>query len=559
MALDVLFCSWSRGGTLRACIGAVCGGESNFFSNELASHKSLSGSWTPSISAGTHTVKLQACVKSGATINLDANDSLSWVVHTGNGSTGGGSADNLGDHTATQNLVLGSNYISGDGDNEGIQVDASGNVTFAQDATFSGNVGIGTTVPSGKLDIEGGDVFLRTGTLTNTSANEDLSVSGNVEVDGIFYGDGSGLTNIPTTGIANNAITVDKIDFASSNGLNIPQLASDPGSGTEGQLYYNTADDKLKVYANGSWSEVGTSSGGSNGVWVNFDGHDCGGGSCTIRDSNGVSSVVRNAAGDYTINFSSNQANDGYAVSSDCSNGFTSDASYSFSQTIGTKSVSAVRIICRHYTSGATYDSRHVSVILADSNGVGGGTAGIDDQASSTALKINSSGNVGIGTTGPAVKLDVSGEIKVGNSGIACSGTTEGSQRYNSTTKLMEFCNGTSWTTFGGLTYSESPQQTVRTSGTAVTWLHGAGAMPKRFGAYLVAITANNGYSIGDRIALSAVDGDGARQEALYSNSTQIGWNSVNTQIIRADKTGTSNFNIVNNDTNWRIVFWIMN
>jgi len=59
-----------------------------------------------------------------------------------------------------------------------------------------GTVGIGTSAPSGVLDTEGGDVFIGTGTLTNASADDDLSVEGNLEVDGVIYGDGSGLTGV---------------------------------------------------------------------------------------------------------------------------------------------------------------------------------------------------------------------------------------------------------------------------------------------------------------------------------------------------------------------------
>lgn len=63
-------------------------------------------------------------------------------------------------------------------------------------------------------------------------------------------------------------------------------------------------------------------------------------------------------------------------------------------------------------------------------------------------VTVKANGNVGIGTTDPKAKLDVSGEVRTGNSGLACSATTEGAQRYNSTDKVMEYCNGTVWTDF---------------------------------------------------------------------------------------------------------------
>ena len=60
------------------------------------------------------------------------------------------------------------------------------------------------------------------------------------------------------------------------------------------------------------------------------------------------------------------------------------------------------------------------------------------------------SGNVGIGTTTPAAKLEIDGEVKIGNTGAVCSASNEGATRYNSSSKTMEFCNGTSWSEFGG-------------------------------------------------------------------------------------------------------------
>ena len=37
----------------------------------------------------------------------------------------------------------------------------------------------------------------------------------------------------------------------------IQNLALDPESAVDGQIYYNTSSDRLRIYANGSWSDVG--------------------------------------------------------------------------------------------------------------------------------------------------------------------------------------------------------------------------------------------------------------------------------------------------------------
>ncbi|MEM6264572.1 MAG: tail fiber domain-containing protein [Bacteroidota bacterium] len=70
---------------------------------------------------------------SGHVLTSDGNGVASWQVPQ--------QADNLGNHVATQNLVMGSNWLSGDGDNEGIVIDNLG------------NVGIGTFSPQHMLHL----------------------------------------------------------------------------------------------------------------------------------------------------------------------------------------------------------------------------------------------------------------------------------------------------------------------------------------------------------------------------------------------------------------------
>lgn len=46
--------------------------------------------------------------------------------------------------------------------------------------------------------------------------------------------------------------------------------------------------------------------------------------------------------------------------------------------------------------------------------------------------------------------LTATGAVQVGQTNVACTTDNEGAQRYNKTTKQIEFCNGTVWTTASG-------------------------------------------------------------------------------------------------------------
>lgn len=84
------------------------------------------------------------------------NTATGWKEMASGGSGGGGS-DNLGNHTAIQNLSLNNNYLSNDGDNEGIRI------------SNNGYVGIGTTTPTATLDVRGG---------IHTSNSMELNING---------------------------------------------------------------------------------------------------------------------------------------------------------------------------------------------------------------------------------------------------------------------------------------------------------------------------------------------------------------------------------------------
>lgn len=85
-------------------------------------------------------------------------------------------------HIADRNIQLNSNYLSNDGDNEGIRIDNSG------------NVGIGTDTPTSRLNIAGGGVRLATG-FFNATNRPSLTTStiGNYEIRAVGSG-GAGST-----------------------------------------------------------------------------------------------------------------------------------------------------------------------------------------------------------------------------------------------------------------------------------------------------------------------------------------------------------------------------
>lgn len=128
-------------------------------------------------------------------------DGTVWTELAGGSTTG----DNLGNHIATQNIQLGSHWLSGDGGNEGIHV------------TSGGTVGIGTNAPARTLQIDGdfrvNDNGFPTAIVESTSGVGTWLSIGNTATDGKWFqfistgpGNGEGVGKlILTRGVAPNS------------------------------------------------------------------------------------------------------------------------------------------------------------------------------------------------------------------------------------------------------------------------------------------------------------------------------------------------------------------
>ncbi len=119
------------------------------------------------------------------------------------GDDAGAGADNLGNHTATQNIRLGAYWLSGDGGNEGISVDSSGNVTIKGDIktdwrlnanTF---IGVGAAGAGTLIHISGFDGWYNTAVGNNALYS---NTTGNLNA---ALGDSALSSN--TAGYANSA------------------------------------------------------------------------------------------------------------------------------------------------------------------------------------------------------------------------------------------------------------------------------------------------------------------------------------------------------------------
>jgi hypothetical protein len=195
---------------------------------------------------------------------LQVNGTVTASAFIGDGSGLTGIAgDNLGDHTATQNVVMDGHWLSGDGGSEGLLVDNSG------DAAFTGDVGIGTVAPEVPLHIQGGTDaslagggFLVMGQTNSTNlvmdSNEIMARNNggtayiHINRDGgdVIFNENGGNVGVGTASPARKLHVSDI--------LRLEPRAAYPSSPSDGDicLVGSVGSRHIYCYLNGAWSQL---------------------------------------------------------------------------------------------------------------------------------------------------------------------------------------------------------------------------------------------------------------------------------------------------------------
>lgn len=276
------------------------------------------------------------------------------------------------------------------------------------------------------------------------------------------------------------------LDISSTDSVLLPRgtTAERPGTPVNGMIRYNSTNNKFEAYENGAWTNV---IGGGSVSWP-LQAPD---GSATAPSygfaNYSTAGMYADSNADLFIAAHGNEmtfiADAGNTSSTDQFYWRSTDGSQQMSligrtlnmgnsedagqdiDGLDIRGWSNVGIIITNEASGdgnpflrfeLDEDVPLFEIGIDDADGdkfkISGGNIGTNDR-----LSIDSTGKVGVGTASPAATLHVNGEAIIGNTSLACSGTTEGAQRYNSTDHVMEFCNGTTWTPFAQVQTTSGP------------------------------------------------------------------------------------------------------
>jgi hypothetical protein len=316
------------------------------------------------------------------TLSINGSD---LSITNGNTVTIPSGADNLGNHTATQNIKLSNNWLSNDGGNEGVYVKTDG------------KVGIGTATPAQQLDVNGKVAINGLQTIYNAGAeNSDFEGT-------LIIGDGGGNLSHSSSqqGESNTFVGIGAGEDCSTGNANtfVGRYAGNENTSGNGNSYFG--------YGAGAGIQTG---------WFNT----CLG-QATGYMANGSSNVfVGYGAGNQSGTGSSNIFIGYHAGTSETSS----------NKLYIENSNSTAPLIYGDFNSDSLAINGSLSIKdeLIDASGdvgtsgqvlssTGTGTDWINVQddndwtVSGNDMYSSPTGNVGVGTSSPAEKLDIEGNI----------------------------------------------------------------------------------------------------------------------------------------------------